>query len=442
MGRHGKKMEHSEKLACMERVKTGQTDDQIAQETGWSVWTIRKWRRAYLQQGEAGLALLMGRPKRGILSTYPAEMRSELANLRKEHPGWGPITLIAEMSQLPAWFEQALPSRARVAAFLKEKQAVRSYERHAGVPKTVSPPALQPHDQWEMDAQGRQKVQGLGWVKVVNIMDVVSRLKVASYPRLCNAGLRWKDYQLILRWAFLQYGLPKQISLDHDSAFFDNTCLSPFPSRLHLWLVALGVEVYYIEKPPPLEHARIERNHQTMSAQAIRGRSWKNPEALRTELDRRREFLNQVYPSRALIYQAPLEAYPEASHSGRDYRPEWEEELLDMERVKALLAAGKWFRETNRYGEIFVSMQRYNLSIAWKNSTVALTFDPYSQELICHKIGCEQMKRFAIKGLKKVDLMGELSPLNHLPPYQLALPFSSEAWRLSAFSHLLSGTTL
>jgi hypothetical protein len=272
-------------------------------------------------------------------------------------------------------------------------------------------------------------------------MDVVSRLKVASYPRLCSDGLTWSDYQLVLRCAFLEYGLPKQISLDHDSAFFDNTCLSPFPSRIHLWLEALGVDVRFIEKPPPLEHAKIERNHQTMSAQAITGQTWQHPQALWAELKRRREFLNQLYPSRALLYQAPLEAYPNASHSGRLYRPEWEEELLDMSRVIALLATGKWFRETNRYGEFFVSMQRYNASIAWKNRTVELTFNPSALELVCRMVGCEQVKRFPIKGLTKADLMGEFSSFNRLPSYQLALPFTREDWRVLLSSQLLGGTT-
>ena len=442
MARRGKKMEHSEKLACMDSVKAGRTDAQIAQATGWSQWTIRKWRRSYQKQGEAGLAPGMGRPKRGSLSTFSDDLRTEFEKMRKAHPGWGPITLIEEMTQLPAFFGQALPSRARVAAFLKAKDLVRPYQRHGGVPQPAPVPLLQPHDQWEMDAQGRQKVNGLGWVSVVNIMDVVSRLKVASYPHLWRSGPTMKDYQLALRCAFLQYGLPKQISLDHDSAFFDNTCTSPFPSLLHLWLVALGVEVRFIEKPPPLEHALIERNHQTMSAQAITGRTWEQLQALGAELERRREFLNHMYPSRSLAYQAPLEAYPQASHSGRDYRPEWEEELLDMNRVKSLLAKGKWIRETNRYGEFFVSMQRYNASIAWKASLVDLTFDPNTQELVCQKVGSDLTKRFAIKRLSKADLMGELSPLSCMPAYQLALPLSREDWRMSALAQLRRGTTL
>lgn len=199
--------------------------------------------------------------------------------------------------------------------------------------------------------------------------------------------------------------------------------------------------MYYIEKPPPREHALIERNHQIMSAQGITGQTWERLPALWAGLDQRREFLNQVYPSRTLSYQAPLEAYPSAVHSGRAYRPEWEEELLDMERVIALLAKGKWFRETNRYGEFFLSMQRYNASIAWKASQVELTFDPNSQELICHKVGTHLIKRFAIRRLSKADLMGELSPIHRMPSYQLALPLTRKDWRLMALAQLTGGMT-
>jgi hypothetical protein len=45
-----------------------------------------------------------------------------------------------------------------------------------------------------------------------------------------------------------------------------------------------------------------------------------------------------------LAGQAPLQAYPEAAHSGRYYRPEWEAELLDLNRVYRYLATGRWFR--------------------------------------------------------------------------------------------------
>ena len=49
---------------------------------------------------------------------------------------------------------------------------------------------------------------------------------------------------------------------------------------------------------------------------------------------------------------------------------------------------------------------------------------------------------FAPQGLTKADLMGELGHLLSLPVYQLALPFTQEAWRRLEYTHILTGTIL
>jgi transposase len=260
MPRHGKIMTYAERLVCATKTATRQTDAEMAQMLGWSKWTVRKWRRAHQKNGEDGLLSRMGRPRGGPLSTFPLEVRDELENMRRNHPGWGPVTLVEELAGDPHFFGLRLPSRAQVAAFLKAKELARPYQRRAGLPPAKAPKAQQVHEEWEMDAQGAQRVDSLGQVSVVNLLDVVSRLKIGSYPHLGTRGLDGRDYQLVLRVAFLDYGLPLRISLDHDSAFFDNTSASPYPSRLHLWLTALDVQVVFIQKAPPLEHAKIERN--------------------------------------------------------------------------------------------------------------------------------------------------------------------------------------
>lgn len=444
MPRRGKLMRYKQRLACAHKAADGQTDAELAQVLGWSKWTVRKWRRAYQQNGEEGLLSRMGRPLRGPLSTFAQEVRDELEKMRKAHPGWGPVTLVEELTRDSRFLGLRLPSRAQVAVFLKSKDLVRSYQpqRPAGLPPAKAPKATQVHEEWEMDAQGAQRVGALGQVSVVNLLDVVSRLKVGSYPHLGARGLAGRDYQLVLRMAFLEYGLPMRISLDHDSAFFDNTSASPYPSRLHLWLTALDVQVVFIQKAPPLEHAKIERNHQTMSAQAITGQTWMELPALWQGLDQRREFLNTHYPSRTLHYQAPLEAYPQAAHSGRPYRPEWEEHMLDLQRVYALLAQGRWFRETSCHGEFWLGLQRYNARRKCAKSTLEISFDPARLEFVSQKLGTNEIRRFAAKGLTKTDLMGELTPFASLPVYQLALPFTPQAWREMELSRMMGGITL
>src|SRR5947209_940915 len=129
-------------------------------------------------------------------------------------------------------------------------------------------------------------------------------------------------YQLMLRRAFLTVGLPRRITLDHGTVFYDNTFPSPFPTRLHLWLLALGIDVCFTRKRCPTDHAKIERTHQTMTLQALLGQQWPHHSALWAGLDARRTMLNRHIPSGVFQGQAPLQAYPQALHSGHFYRPE------------------------------------------------------------------------------------------------------------------------
>jgi len=196
------------------------------------------------------------------------------------------------------------------------------------------------HEEWQLDAQGVTRVEGIGKVSVINLLDRVSRLKVESCPRAHTIQPVTADYFLSLRRAFLNYGLPQRLSLDHGSAFFDNTCPSPFPTRLHLWLLALGVEVVFIRVGRPTDHGAVERMHQTMSNQALVGQHWESAEQLWRGLDVSRARLNEVMPMRALLQQAPLQAFPQAVSSGRLSFPEKEEQLLDLERSAELLQHG------------------------------------------------------------------------------------------------------
>ena len=54
--------------------KAGHSDTNIAERTGWSVSTVRKWRRREARQGRPGLASKMGRPATGAMSTFSSEI--------------------------------------------------------------------------------------------------------------------------------------------------------------------------------------------------------------------------------------------------------------------------------------------------------------------------------------------------------------------------------
>jgi hypothetical protein len=310
------------------------------------------------------------------------------------------------------------------------------------LPASPAQPVERAHQEWELDAQGTLQVQGLGGVSLLDIEDVFSHLKVASLACLHKTHADTPAHQLVLRLGFIEFGLPECVSLDHDSVFYDNRCGSPFPTRLHLWLIGLGIQVRFIHLPPPSEHARIERAHQTLTRQALTGQTFQDVAELQNQLDARRHFLNQNYPCRSLQGQPPLQAFPQAHTTQRPYRLEWEKELLDLERIYAYLAQGRWFRRTTKAGMFSLGDQRYNAGTKRANQTLEITFDPQTGELICLPEKSSQPVRIKIKGLTKEVLMGELDPLLSLPAYQLALPFSPQAWSNLLLCRTLTDTTL
>jgi transposase InsO family protein len=442
MRQRGQTTTFQTRLEISEQSAAGLNDTQIAAVVGCSVWTVRKWRRRSRKRGRLGLASQMGRPATGPLSTFPKQLQETILHLRMLHPGWGPDTLLAALKTDAAFRNQPLPSRARIATLLKQAGLTRHYQRHHDLPQPPRTSASTPHQEWQMDAQGIMRVHGVGKVSLISIVDVTSRLKAESYPSLETTNPALADYQLTLRRAFLTYGMPAILTLDHGTVFYDNTTPSPFPTRLHLWLLALGVQVSFTRKRCPTDHAIIERTHQTMTAQALLGQTYPSHAALWTGLDERRQVLNHHLPSRALAHQAPLEAYPQAMHSGRSYRPEWEEELLALEKVYSYLAQGRWFRSVGSNGLFHLGASHYYLGKCFAHRSVAIGFDPGAMALICQPEGSEDTLEVPIQGITKAELMGELALLQTLPMYQLALPFSLAAWRQLEYAHILTGTTL
>jgi transposase len=424
MSQKGQTTTLEERVTIAEWATAGQSSREIADALGRPLATVRKWRQRYRQEGRAGLASQMGRPAKGALASVPIEMRDALLDMREKHPGWGPQTLCLEIAKDIRFAGLKIPSRARIAAYLKEQQKVRRYERRENMPEPQEQSVQRPHQEWEMDAQGVTTVAGVGKVSFINLLDVFSHVSIDSHacPNVSHA--KSQEYQQVLRRAFTRYGMPEQISLDHDSAFYDNKSASPFPSVIHLWLIGLGVQVRFIHKRPPLEHARIERHHQTIAGQAFEGQLFADVAALQHSLQTRMLFINQEYPTRALNGIAPLQAFPQARHSGRPYSLAEEERLLDLERVYAYLQTGRWFRQVSAVGIFSLGGYRYNTTTQFADQTVEITFNTTTRKLTCLPEKGTSAFHFEIQGITKSALMGNALSLPGYVPYQLTLPFA------------------
>ena len=434
----GRRTTIEERVLICELSEIGFTDRGIGEQMGWSRWTVRKWRRRG-REGRKVLASAIGRPASGILSAFSASIPETLKFWREAHPGWGPKTLRAELEKDERFKGQKLPSLRSIAAFLKQEEMTRSYERHSDLPQTARVAmAKAPHELWELDARGHEQIPDVGVVALIHLNDRFSRLRLLSYPCLlgkkrCTRSPATEDYQLAFRLAFTDWGLPEIIQVDHEGVFYDNGTKSPFPTRIHLWLVALGVSLTFGRKGRPTDQGLTENSHQLWDRQVLQGQTFVDWDDLYHALHQRRDFLNTRLPCASLGDKPPLVACPQAGTPRRPYRPEWERELLDLERVYDYLSQGRWFRYSGKDGNTSLGGQYYLLGCAWEKQQVEITFDPSDQQLVFLAEDGEREQEHAIKGLTTEVLIGELGPLVNLPAFQLALPTTWESWRAARY---------
>ena len=425
-----------ERIDILESSDKGKQVWRLERRMGWRAKTIRKWRQKGRKEGRAGLISHMGRPAKGALSSYSAEVTDTLRRWRQENPGWGASTLCAELERHEVFVGQKQPSRAAIGRFLSENGliAVKSPAISLTTAERVKP--VQPHEVWEMDAQGYEMIPGVGFVTLINLNDRFSHARLFSYPCLLGPErverhAKTQDYQIVLRSAFMEWGLPRSLQVDHESAFYDNRSKSPFPSQLHLWLVALGISLTFIRYNRPEDQGMTERSHQLWQAQVIQGQIFADWESLYDALQKRRVFLNYNLPCRSLDNQPPLVAYPEACHSGSAYRLEYEVDRLNLQAVYDYLAPRRWFRLVGDNGTFSLGGNVYYLGIPWRKHQVEITFQSDTQLLRIADEAGTHIKSLPLKGLSKEILMGTHADIYRVSSFQLALPLSWKEQQLA-----------
>ena len=351
----------------------------------------------------------MGRPAKGALSTYAPVLVQRIKDLRMANPGWGAQTILIELETVYGYAAVALPSIAAVNRFLKQAGLVKANEPHGRLPKTRCAAPQVVHELWEMDAQGAVQVSGLGYQVMINIKDSLSKKYCMAFPipvRHTLCAPTFTHYQWACRMGFLESGMPQAIQVDKDSVFYENTTKSPYPTHLHLWLISLGVKLCIINSRPPHKQAMVERSHQTIERQALQGQHFPYWKVLFSHCNERRQRLNENIPSRSLDHMAPLQAFPQARHSGRPFCLEKEYDLVMLERIYEFLALGQWYRRTSKNKMVSLGGQRYYLKNATPHSQLQITFCKQTRQFIFRDVNEQIIDQQPPKGLSKQEIIG------------------------------------
>lgn len=307
----------------------------------------------------------LGRPFIGALSTYSKRIRTLITKMRSSHEGWGAASILVELELVKGYKKSELPSVDAVNRYLKEQGFVKERIPFSKLPLEKCKTSVRyNHELWEMDAEGSVFVKGLGYVSNINIKDSKSKVHCMAFPVHVKGQMsqpKTDSYLWALRLAFEEWGLPKTIQVDRDSVFIANHSKSPFPSQVYLWLLGLGVNLCFIDVPPPQKQAMVERSHQTINKQTIKGQNYECWKRLFQFTNERRDRLNKNLPNRLLGGKPPLVAFPKAVHSGRFYSIEQEKHIFDIRKVYKYLAKCCWYRKLTKVKTISLHGEVYYL---------------------------------------------------------------------------------
>lgn len=214
-----------------------------------------KWKQRFL---EGGLPALADRPRTAHTHPHatPPEIVARLLAQKQERPYWGPKKHVSVLrSEYPA---VAWPAPSTVDAIFHAHGLVQpSRGKRKWPPRARAPEPTAPNELWYADHKG-YFIAGGRRVEPLTVSDGFSRKLIVVVPVQSTSVEETKRH---LESAFREHGLPRAMQTDNGGPF-GSTGLGRL-SRLSVWLLRLGIEVYRSRPGKPTDNGRHERLHAT-----------------------------------------------------------------------------------------------------------------------------------------------------------------------------------
>src|SRR6266545_1822631 len=394
--------------------------------------TVRKWWRVARDHGRTRLhQARRGRGATGILSRFAPQVTLRALTLKRDHCRWGPNRVLVDLRHDPTLIGLALPCRSRLAALFKaECPELLATRRHRPPPKAPPDRPSAVHECWQLDMQESIPLADDRVAAICTIRDPLGAAILASQAidvtnRQRGRKLTWQEVRMVIRTACTRWAtLPDAIQTDNE------VCLGGqptdrLPSHLTLWLIGLGVIHHFIRPATPTDQAQVERTHRTLDNFAGFLDERLDLATLQQRLDLEREQHNQWFPSRASDCggRPPLLAHPELLHPRRPYRPEWEQQMFDQQRVYDYLATIGLERKVSQVGQIQVGGRSLGVGRAYAGQTVRIRCDPAARHWVVDDREGKLVTQLPVRGVDITSLTGlSDEPAVAEQPIQLTLP--------------------
>ena len=418
----------------------GQTLKELALALDCSVECVRKWWRVGRDHGLERLrAPRRGRGRVGLLSRFDARVAQKALVLKRSNRGWGANRVLIDLAKDLDLAGLHLPRPSILAAFFKASCPEYVSARKPREPSCHPPlEATEAHEVWQLDSQEKILLGNGEIASICNIRDPFGAAMIASQAfevrtQRAHRKLKWTEVRQVLRNAFTEWRtLPDRVQTDNELGLA-GAPREPYPGRLTLWLIGLGIWHNFIRPGRPTDQPQIERNHRTMDGLALNEEALADMIHLQAALDRERNVYNAEFPCQASDCQGrpPLITHPELLHPRREYQPDHELALFDLQRVLNYLATFTFERKINTARQVRIGKQLCYFSKTmvqdWQTDHILVRLDPVQNEWVFSIRQGENVRVVARRPTKGLDVQSitGLDPQEMRPsqPFQLSFAF-------------------
>jgi transposase InsO family protein len=292
----------------------GRTKAEVARDYRVSPRWVYELVRRFDEQGEPGLQARSRRPRRSP-HQVAAALEDEIVELRKDlldlGVDAGAHTIAVHLQRRHG--QAAVPSVATIWRILRRRGFVVPQPQKRPKRSFVRFEADQPNERWQADITHWRLADGTE-VEILNMIDDHSRLLVG-----CHALVVFKAADVVASFhrAAAAHGFPASLLTDNGAVF----TAAPRGGRcaIELETARLGISSVHSRPYHPQTCGKVERLHQTLKRFLAKQDAADSIAALQTQLDRFRNYYNDVRPHRGIGRRTPAEAFaarPAASPAG------------------------------------------------------------------------------------------------------------------------------
>jgi Transposase and inactivated derivatives len=237
------------------------------------------------------------RPQRSPNKTDEAIEEMVLAMRDETH--WGGRKIARRLQDLGL---EAAPPRATVHSILKRNGRIEPRESQKREPfhRFEHP---EPNDLWQMDFKGRFALR-CGECHALTVLDDHSRYDLCLDA---HGNETTETVQGSLTKTFQKFGLPWRMTMDNGSPWGDDGAFRL--TKVTVWLIRYGVGVSHSRPYHPQTQGKDERFHETMEAELLRWKTFRDLAEAQREFDRWRDRYNLERPHEALGLDTPVKHY-------------------------------------------------------------------------------------------------------------------------------------